>query len=95
MMSSGIPKRAKDVAFRRVGQDMLLVSGSRGTIYTLNEVGTYVWEAADGDASVDQIVAMVTSAFQVDPADARSDVARFLGDLADLGVLTVIEGEAS
>lgn len=91
MSSSSQPKRASDVAFRQVEDDMVIVSASRGSICTVNPVGAFVWEMADGTVSVDDIVSRVCATFDVDEPDARADVDRFLAELVELGVMTGVD----
>ena len=48
------------------------------SIYTLNEVGSMIWNLIDGKTSVDQIVEAVCGAYDVSPEEARKDVLHFL-----------------
>ena len=40
--------RSKEIAARRLGGETMIMSGRDSTLYTLNEVATVIWEAADG-----------------------------------------------
>ena len=40
--------RSKQLAARRLGAETMIMSGRDSTLFTLNEVATVIWEAADG-----------------------------------------------
>ena len=40
--------RSSEIAARRLGDEMMIMSGRDSTLFTLNEVATIIWEAADG-----------------------------------------------
>ena len=57
------------------------------SIYTLNEVGSFVWSRIDGRRTVAAIVAEVVAGFDVPEEAARADVEQFLADLLEVGVV--------
>jgi hypothetical protein len=62
-------------------------------LYTLNAVGTRVWELADG-RSLEGIVSRIVDEFDVDLDTAREDLGSFVRRLRDLGALCVDEANA-
>jgi len=54
-------------------------------LFTLNGVGTFVWEALDGRRSLREIAGAVARVFEVDAGRARADVAAFGADLERTG----------
>jgi len=40
--------RSSEIAARRLGNEMMIMSGKDSTLFSLNEVATVIWEAADG-----------------------------------------------
>ena len=50
-------------------------------VYTLNEVGTLIWELINGRTSVSEIVEAVCSQYDIAPKEAAKDVLDFLGSL--------------
>lgn len=94
-MSDSAPVRAADVAFRAVGDEMLLVSAGQGRVLSVNTLGAFVWELVDGEKSVSDIVTAVTEGFEVAEDVARHDVEAFLEDLENRGFLVAASaGEA-
>lgn len=82
--------RSSAVAARRIGDEMLIMSAVDSTLFTLNEVATAIWQAADGRTPVDQIVAeKICPAFEVTPETATADATEFISQLSQHGVLLV------
>lgn len=64
-------------------------------IYTLNEVGAFIWEQIDGTRSVQQIVAMVVEQFAVTADEAERDVVEFMELLSRIGAILPRHSELS
>lgn len=65
--------------------------GDLDSIYTVNEVGTTIWELIDGEHSVDQIVAAVQETYEVSEEDARKDVTEFIQTLHEESLIQLVE----
>ncbi len=85
--------RASRVAARVVDGKAVIVVIDTRELHTLNEVGTFVWEALgeDRERSVGELVDAVEAEFEVERARAAEDVARFLEEMRGLGALRVEE----
>jgi hypothetical protein len=71
---------------------MMIMSAVDSTFFTLNEVATVIWQAADGRTPLSEIVARrICPEFEVDPAEAGHDAERFVNDLSQHGILLVSE----
>ncbi len=82
--------RSKEIAARRLGGETMIMSGRDSTLYTLNEVATVIWEAADGNTPLDEIVAKkVCAEFDVTPEEAMRDAAALVTELGSHGILLV------
>lgn len=69
---------------------MMIMSAADSTFFTLNEVATAIWQAADGrTALTDIVIRNICEAFDVDPAQAEADAEQFVTDLAAHGILVV------
>jgi hypothetical protein len=80
--------RETRLAARRVAGEMVILSADDSSLYVLNELGTLLWEAADGRTSLRQIVDdVVCREFEVDAATGLEDAEAFLRQLADHGIL--------
>ncbi|MCB9186996.1 MAG: PqqD family protein [Flavobacteriales bacterium] len=74
-------------AERKVGNETILVplSGNVADLnemYTLNEVGSFIWEKLDSMDSIDEVVVSVLNEFDVDKHEAEQDVNTFLQELS-------------
>ena len=56
--------------------------------------GALVWDAAGRQASVGEVVRTVVGRFRVDGQTARLDVARFVGELQQAGLVELLPAEA-
>jgi hypothetical protein len=80
-------RRGDRLAARRVGDEMVLLSADDSSLFVLNDVGTVIWEAADGRTSVEAIAALMCREYDVDLETARRDVEEFVAALAGAGVV--------
>lgn len=81
--------RTPGVIARRIAGETILVPLNQRAedmaLFTLNEVGTFVWERLDGSRSLAAIAEEITDHFEVEAARASSDVLAFLDLLAEVG----------
>jgi hypothetical protein len=69
---------------------MMIMSAVDSTFFTLNEVATVIWQAADGQTPLSDIVASkICPEFDVDPSQASRDVEQFVSELSQHGILLV------
>jgi len=80
------PRKRSDIVLRRVVGETILVpiEGPPGEpcIYTLNEVGAFLWERADGSRTLSDLIALIGSEFESPPPDIEAEVRRFIEILA-------------
>jgi len=92
-MSSLFIARAAEVAARSLDGEMMIMSARDSTLFTLNPVGTVIWQSADGKTPLSEIVERkICAEFAVDPREALEDAETFVSDLASHGILVVSEG---
>lgn len=80
-------RRRSDVRYRVIQQEAVVVRQSGPEVLVLNEVGARVLDLVDGHAPVSDLVARMRGEFDVDEARLQGDVIRFLGELAQAGVI--------
>lgn len=85
-------KRKDNFVMQNVGGENLLVPlGAQvmdmNAIITLNTTSGYIWSLLEQDCSIDELAAAVAKRFEVEPARARTDIEKFLDEIADLGLL--------
>ena len=82
--------RAADAAARHIGDELMVMSGRDSSLFSLNETAAVLWEAADGSATLEQIVERhICPEFDVEPAIALADAEEVARELAAHGILIV------
>ena len=81
--------RSKQVAARMLGGEMMIMSPRDTTLFNLNDVGSVIWQAADGQTPLDEIVTRLCAEFDVAPEVARQDAETFIQELAGHGIMHV------
>jgi hypothetical protein len=80
--------RSSEIAARRLGDEMMIMSARDSTLFTLNPVATAIWEAADGSTSLREIVEQrICQDFDVEPGVALRDAEALAERLAGHGIL--------
>lgn len=84
--------RSSNIAARMLAGEMMVMNPADSTFFTLNEVATAIWQAADGRTPLREIVSQsVCQQFDIDPEQAERDAMQFVEDLSQHGILTVAE----
>jgi hypothetical protein len=80
--------RSTAVAARAIGGEMMIMSAKDSTLFSLNPIGTLIWQSANGTTPLEEIVEQrICVQFDVDPVDAFADAQSFVNGLADHGIL--------
>jgi Coenzyme PQQ synthesis protein D (PqqD) len=82
--------RSSAIAARALAGEMMVMNSADSTFFTLNEVATAIFQAADGHTPLRQIVRdKVCEQFDVDPVQAQRDAELFVTELSSHGILLV------
>jgi Coenzyme PQQ synthesis protein D (PqqD) len=82
--------RSTAVAARALDGEMMIMSARDSTLFTLNPVGTVIWQSADGKTPLAEIVERkICAEFEVDSVEALKDAESFVNNLASHGILAV------
>ncbi|HEY2544906.1 MAG TPA: PqqD family protein [Candidatus Acidoferrum sp.] len=82
--------RSSKIAARMLGDEMMIMVAPDSTVFTLNEVASVLFNAADGTTPLEEIVAeRVCSEFDVELEVALKDAESVVKELAGRGVLLV------
>ncbi|MDK2014343.1 MULTISPECIES: PqqD family protein [unclassified Deinococcus] len=77
-----------EVLVTDLSDELALLDPRTSRMYTLNAVGRTVWQALSGDGmGEDQLVQVVTEAFDVEADQARMDIRTLLADLKREGLV--------
>lgn len=82
--------RSSAIAARMLGGEMMVMSAADSTFFTLNEVASAIWQAADGRTPLSEIVTgKICQEFDVDEERAQRGADRFVDELSQHGILLV------
>jgi hypothetical protein len=82
--------RSSAIAARALAGEMMVMNAADSTFFTLNEVATAIFQAADGHTPLTEIVRdRVCEQFDVDPDQAQADAEQFVAELSSHGILLV------
>lgn len=82
--------RSKAIAARPLGDQTMVMSARNSTLFTLDEVASVIWAAADGVTPLSEIVThKVCSRFDVAPDVALQDAEALVANLEEHGILLV------
>ena len=82
--------RSSAIAARLLGSEMMIMSTADSTFFTLNEVASAIWQAADGLTPLAEIVnGKICQEFDVNQEQAQRDAEHFVDELSQHGILLV------
>ena len=82
--------RSSQTAARLLGDEMVIISAGDPRVFSLNEVATVIWQAADGRTPLDEIIAdRICAKFEVAPQVALRDAEELVQELSSQGILLV------
>jgi hypothetical protein len=90
--------KEKEFVTREIAGETIIVPvkgnvGDLNSIYTLNEIGTMIWQLIDGKKNVGQIIKVICSAYEVTPEEAEKDTVDFLKSLEEAGLIRRFEND--
>ncbi len=81
-----------EIAARKLGDEMMIMCGRNSTLFILDDMATLIWEAADGSATLEELVKRnICSEFEVPLAEALRDAEELAEGLAKHGVVLLSE----
>jgi hypothetical protein len=84
----GRPQRRSDLLCRIIEGEAVILNREVGVLHRLNPTASFIWECCDGSSRVDDIVARLASAYEVDLTTCQKDVSETLLKLESLDLLT-------
>jgi hypothetical protein len=88
-------RKDDSIVSRRIEDEMILVPifqdvADLGSIYTLNEVGAFIWEQIDGQKTASEVLALLVREFEVTDEEAEKDLMEFIQQLSAIGAITKV-----
>ena len=87
-LRKGRPQRRLDLLCRTIEGEAVILNGEAGVLHRLNPTASFIWECCDGTSSVDDIVARLAKAYDVDLTTCQNDVSEIVLKLESLNLLT-------
>ncbi len=81
----------RDVLYRRVWDEGVVLLKSLGEVLVLNDVGTRIVELCETGISARDLVTRLVQEFDVEPERLEADLRDFIQDLKDAGVLEPLD----
>lgn len=79
--------RTDNCIWRVVDDKVIILSKDGKYLHSLNEVGSLIWEKADGSLTISKIVEHICSEFNIDNETAKHDVKDFIQTLSQKKLL--------
>ncbi len=77
------PKKSEDTASRIIDGEAVIVIPQKGVVTVLNETGSGIWQLLDGRNSVEDIINIISSQFDVSREEAEKDTLDFIEELIE------------
>lgn len=86
-------QRNPDYIFRRVVDEIVLVPihqdvADMESIYTLNELGAFVWEHLEQPAGMEDLQTLILDEYEADPQQVWVELQDFLKQLVEFGAVS-------
>ena len=85
-------QRHEDFIYRKIVEEMILVPVKQNVaemeaVFTLNEVGAFLWEQLSQPRSLSELHNAVLNEFEADPASVLEDIEAFLKEAETFGAV--------
>jgi hypothetical protein len=81
LSSNGIIHRVSDVPAAYLGGDLLMMSVEMGQYFSLNGVGTRIWELLENPTTAEAMVEQLVAEYDVTPEACAGELTAFLAEL--------------
>jgi hypothetical protein len=83
--------RPRDLAWRRAGDEIVVLDLAASAYHALNVSAALLWERMAGGATASELTRVLVSSFGLTSAAATQDVSRFLDGCATAGLIEIGE----
>jgi len=73
--------RDENVAWRVIDGEAIILSAEDSSVHSLDEVGTRIWEMADGKKTIKEIIEALLEEYDVEFDQLKQDVIDFVNEL--------------
>lgn len=82
--------RSNNVVWRMLDGEVVIMSEDGTEIHNLNKVASFIWELADENVTISQIIERICDRFDVEKNSAQNDTIEFIQKLIDQKLLQVL-----
>lgn len=87
-------KKNPNIVSRMIADECILVPirhdvENLGSIYTLNEVGAFIWNSIDGKKKVKEIKEILIEEFEANPEQIEIDLIEFINQLESIMMVII------
>lgn len=86
--------RSEAVVFTELDGEVVMLDTEAGQYYELDSIGSRIWMLLEDSPSMARLRDALTAEFDVDAETCRNDLASFLENLAELGLVASAADEA-
>jgi len=94
-LSNTYPVKSKDVTWKVLEGEGIILNLETGVYFTLNVTGTACWERLDGKTSLAMIASDLFEQFDVSLEQAQRDLMELTRTLADEGLVRITDGTST
>ena len=80
-------EKNKSILWRLIEEQAILIDPDEGELLRLTPVGTAIWEALDGERTIEGIITCIQENFEAEPKRIKRDVFAFLKQLRNQGLI--------
>jgi hypothetical protein len=90
---STVLRPRRDIRYRIVDREAVVVQQQDARVMCLNETGTYLLTALDGKRTVRDILAVMPEEYEVSPETLQADTLRYLAELLSAHVIEPVDAD--
>ncbi|HJU76528.1 MAG TPA: PqqD family peptide modification chaperone [Sphingomicrobium sp.] len=84
-------RRSESALFSNVGDDIVALHVENGRCYGMEKATAAIWDLLAEPIAIDQLVERLTTTYDVEPTECRTDLERIIGQLEQEGLVTVVQ----
>lgn len=73
----------------KINEEVVMLNAKKGQYFTLNAVGSHIWDLIETPISMNEICAALMKEFEVDRATCENEVNNFISTCIEMGVIDV------
>jgi hypothetical protein len=82
-----IPIKSPETAHQIIDGEAVIITPGQMMVHVLNSVGSRIWDLANGERNIQDIVKIITEEFDISYETAFKDAVEFTGDLAEKEIM--------